>query len=148
MRAVSGAGCRNAGVFFSVSAESVVDERGERDPLRDLEQRLERARRTQERNAGGPPAEGGPSVSRSALGLAFRIGLELVVAVVVGTVIGWALDQWLGTRPGLTIAFFFLGVGAGMVNVWRAVMGMGMAVGYRKDASPAKQKGADWDDED
>jgi ATP synthase protein I len=131
-----------------VSAESIVDERGERDPLRDLEQRLERARRAQERNAGGPPAEGGPGVSRSALGLAFRIGLELVVAVVVGTAIGWALDAWLGTRPGLTIAFFFLGVGAGMVNVWRAVMGMGMAVGYRKDAAPAKQKGADWDDED
>jgi ATP synthase protein I len=136
-------------VFFSGSAESVVGERGEQDPLRDLEQRLERARRAQERNVGGPPAEGGPSVSRSALGLAFRIGLELVVAVVVGTAIGWGFDQWLGTRPGLTILFFFLGVGAGMVNVWRAVMGMGMAVGYRKDASPAKQKGVDWsDDED
>jgi ATP synthase protein I len=136
-------------VFVSGSAESVVDERGERNPLRDLEERLDRARRAQERNVGGLPAEGGPSVSRTALGLAFRIGLELVVAVVVGTVIGWALDQWLGTRPWLTIAFFFLGVGAGMVNVWRAVTGMGMAVGYRKDAAPAKEKGADWsDDED
>jgi ATP synthase protein I len=135
-------------VFFSGNAESVVDERGERDPLRDLEQRLDRARRAQERNAGGPPAESGPSVSRSALGLAFRIGLELVVAVLVGTAIGWGLDRWLGTRPGLTILFFFLGVGAGMVNVWRAVAGMGMAMGYRKDASPANEKGTDWDDED
>jgi ATP synthase protein I len=125
-----------------------MDERGTPDPLRDLEERLDRARRAQERSAGGPPVEGGPSVSRSALGLAFRIGLELVVAVVVGTAIGWGLDKWLGTRPGLTIAFFFLGVGAGMVNVWRAVTGMGMAVGYRKDAAPAKEK-ADWsDDED
>lgn len=126
-----------------------MDERGERDPLRDLEQRLDRARRAQERNVGGPPADGGPSVSRSALGLAFRIGLELVVAVVVGTVIGWAFDVWLGTRPWLAILFFFLGVAAGMVNVWRAVMGMGMAVGYRKDTPPVKEKGADWsDDED
>jgi ATP synthase protein I len=136
-------------VFVSGSAESVVDERGEQNPLRDLEERLDRARRAQERNVGGPPAEGGPSVSRTALGLALRIGLELVVAVVVGTAIGWALDQWLGTRPWLTIAFFFLGVGAGMVNVWRAVTGMGMAVGYRKDAAPANEKSADWsDDED
>lgn len=135
-------------MFFSGNAESVVDERGEQDPLRDLEQRLDRARRAQERNVGGPPAERGPSVSRTALGLAFRIGLELVVAVVVGTVVGWALDAWLGTRPWLAIVFFFLGVGAGMVNVWRAVTGMGMAVGYRKDAVPAKEK-ADWsDDED
>jgi ATP synthase protein I len=125
-----------------------VDERGERDPLRDLEERLDRARRARERNVGVPPTEGGPSVSRSALGLAFRIGLELVVAVVVGTAIGWGLDRWLGTRPGLTILFFFLGVGAGMVNVWRAVTGMGMAVGYRKDAAPAKEKDADWNDED
>jgi ATP synthase protein I len=126
-----------------------MDERGERDPLRDLEERLDRARRGQQRGASGAPSDGGPSVSRSALGLAFRIGLELVVAVVVGTAIGWGLDQWLGTRPGLTILFFFLGVAAGMVNVWRAVMGMGMAVGYRKDAAPAKDKGADWsEDED
>ena len=125
-----------------------MDERGEQDPLRDLEQRLERARRAQERNSGGPPAEGGPSVSRSALGLAFRIGLELVVAVVVGTTIGWALDVWLGTRPWLAIGFFFLGVGAGMVNVWRAVTGMSMAVGYRRDTSPPKQKDADWSDDE
>lgn len=80
--------------------------------------------------------------------MALRIGLELVVAVVVSTVIGWALDAWLGTRPWLTIVFFFLGVGAGMVNVWRAVMGMGMAVGYRRDPLPPKQKDADWSDDE
>src|SRR5215469_17324185 len=112
----------------------MMDERGTPDPLRDLEERLERARRAQQRDPGRSPSESGPSVSRTALGLAFRIGLELVVAVVVGTTIGWAFDAWLGTRPWLTIVFFFLGVGAGMVNVWRAVMGMGMAMGYRKDA--------------
>ena len=126
----------------------MMDERGTPDPLRNLEERLERARRAQQRDPARSPSEGGPSVSRTALGLAFRIGLELVVAVVVGTTIGWALDAWLGTRPWLAIVFFFLGVGAGMVNVWRAVMGMGMAVGYRKNAALPKQKDADWSDDE
>lgn len=127
-----------------------MDERDTRDPLRDLEQRLDRARRGQEREASGASPEDGPSVSRSALGLALRIGLELVVAVVVATAIGWAFDNWLGTRPWGMIVFFFLGVGAGMVNVWRAVTGMGMAMGYRQEPpATERRKDADWsDDED
>jgi ATP synthase protein I len=126
-----------------------MDERDTQDPLRDLEQRLDRARHGRKGNAAGSPAQDGPSVSKTALGLALRIGVELVVAVVVGTGIGWAFDSWLGTRPWGMIVFFFLGVGAGMVNVWRAVTGMGMAVGYRHAPPAETVKKADWsDDED
>ncbi|HZB93725.1 MAG TPA: AtpZ/AtpI family protein, partial [Stellaceae bacterium] len=125
-----------------------MDERDTHDPLRDLQQRLDRARRERERNV-TDNAEGGPGVPRSALGLAFRIGMELVVAVVVGTGVGWAFDRWLGTRPWGTIGFFFLGVGAGMVNVWRAVTGMGMAIGYRQQQPAAEpKKDADWSEDE
>lgn len=125
-----------------------MDERDTHDPLRDLQQRLDRARRESERNV-KDTAEGGPGVPRSALGLALRIGMELVVAVVVGTGIGWAFDHWLGTRPWGTIVFFFLGVGAGMVNVWRAVTGMGMAIGYRQQQPAAEpKKDTDWSDDE
>ena len=51
------------------------------------------------------------------LGSAFRLGTELVSAVVVGTIIGFILDSWFDTKPWLIIVFFFLGAAAGMLNV-------------------------------
>jgi ATP synthase protein I len=124
-----------------------MDERDTQEPWRDLEQRLERARRERQRSASGI-SQGGSGVSQSALGLALRIGVELVVAVIVATAIGWAFDRWLGTRPWGMIVFFFLGVAAGMLNVWRAVTGMGMAMGYQHPPSEAERKEADRLDED
>ena len=42
------------------------------------------------------------------LGNAFKLGTELVAAVIVGTIIGFILDNWFGTKPILIIVFFFL----------------------------------------
>ena len=128
-----------------------MDERDTRDPLRDLGQRLDAARRGQGRPASGTPSDSGVSDARAALSVGLRIGLELVVAVAVGLGVGWSFDHWLGTRPWGLILFLFLGIGAGMLNVYRAVSGMGMAMGYKsanqRSAGAAKQ--ADWsDDED
>ena len=53
------------------------------------------------------------------MGSAFRLGTELVAAVVVGTIIGFILDNWFGTKPWFIIIFFFLGVIAGILNVIR-----------------------------
>ncbi|MGE3784246.1 MAG: AtpZ/AtpI family protein [Alphaproteobacteria bacterium] len=80
-----------------------------------------------------------------------RIGVELVVAIVVATGLGWLIDRWAGTSPWLTIVMFFLGVAAGMVNVYRAVTGVKTAVGYRTLGAPdAGKRRADdkWDDEE
>ena len=54
------------------------------------------------------------------MGGAFKLGTELVAAVAVGTIIGFILDNWFGTKPWLIIIFFFLGAAAGMLNVIRA----------------------------
>ena len=54
------------------------------------------------------------------MGNAFKLGTELVAAVVVGTIIGFILDNWFGTKPWLIIIFFFLGAAAGMLNVIKA----------------------------
>ena len=67
--------------------------------------------------------------------LAGRVTTELVAGVVVGTFIGWALDNWLGTTPTLMVVFFFLGSAAGMMNVWRALTGRGMAAGFVNEKS-------------
>jgi ATP synthase protein I len=55
----------------------------------------------------------------SFMGSAFKLGTELVAAVVVGTIIGFILDTWFDTKPWLIIIFFFLGTAAGMLNVIR-----------------------------
>ena len=60
----------------------------------------------------------------SFMGSAFKLGTELVASVGVGTIIGFILDNWFGTKPWLIIIFFFLGATAGMLNVIRAAKRM------------------------
>ena len=55
----------------------------------------------------------------SFMGNAFKLGTELVAAVGVGTIIGFILNNWFGTKPWLIIIFFFLGAAAGILNVIR-----------------------------
>ena len=58
------------------------------------------------------------------MGSAFKLGTELVAAVAVGTIIGFILDSWFGTKPWLIIVFFFLGSAAGILNVIRTAKKM------------------------
>tara|TARA_Y100001949_G_scaffold114233_1_gene97129 strand:- start:2417 stop:2692 length:276 start_codon:yes stop_codon:yes gene_type:complete len=55
--------------------------------------------------------------SSSSMGTAFKMSTELVSAVAVGTIIGFILDNWFGTKPWLILIFFFVGVAAGIMNV-------------------------------
>ena len=90
----------------------------EREPppsLADLKARLEKARGAQDRRA-GPDATGRRS---GALGVALQVAFELVGALGVAVLLGWALDRWLGTAPLFLVIFFFLGAAAGGLNVYR-----------------------------
>ena len=58
------------------------------------------------------------------LGNAFKLGTELVAAVIVGTIIGFILDNWFGTKPILIIIFFLFGSAAGILNVIKAAKRM------------------------
>lgn len=58
----------------------------------------------------------------SALGAAWRISIEIVVALVVCTAIGWALDYWFGTKPWLMLIFLFLGGAIGINNAVRTAL--------------------------
>ena len=62
--------------------------------------------------------------SSSKLGIAFKMSTEMVAAVVVGTIIGFILDNWFGTKPWLILIFFFVGVIAGILNVVRSAKSM------------------------
>ena len=57
------------------------------------------------------------NANSSFMGSAFKLGTELVSAVLVGTIIGFILDTWFDTKPWLIILFFFLGSAAGILNV-------------------------------
>ena len=60
----------------------------------------------------------------SPIGTAFKLSTELVSAVAVGTIIGFILDNWFGTKPWLILTFFFVGVIAGVLNVIRSAKKM------------------------
>ena len=101
-----------------------------RKPLDELGVRLRKAQSEQ------IPATGdnatGPGGSMSGLGIAMRIGVELIAALVVGVGIGLLLDRWLETAPLFLVVFFFLGAGGGILNVYRTASGLGLAAGYVK----------------
>lgn len=105
------------------------------DRLKDLGERLAKARRpAEDRNRG---FDGGKSMSMSGFGMAFRIGAELVAALIVGVGIGLLLDKWLETGPLFLVVFFFLGAAAGVVNVYRAASSLG---GGAQDAGDPHDK--------
>lgn len=80
-------------------------------------------------------------MSRGAgLSLALRLAMELVVGFAIGIGIGVGLDYWLNTSPLFLIIFFFLGAGAGMLNVYRVATGAGQSIGYKKPP-PDRNKG-------
>lgn len=60
-----------------------------------------------------------------ALGTVGSVGFAFVIAVVLGWWFGSLLDRWLGTGPWLTVIFFFLGLVAGGLNVFRTFSGFG-----------------------
>ena len=64
------------------------------------------------------------SSNAASIGKALKISTELVAAVVVGTTLGFILDNWLDTKPWLTISFFFMGVAAGILNVIKSAKNM------------------------
>lgn len=87
-----------------------VDRLGEK--LREAQARREtKTRRVQGQSDGGASSKG--------LGIALRIGIELVVAVMIGIAVGWFVDRWLGTKPWGMVVFFFFGTVAGFLNVIR-----------------------------
>jgi ATP synthase protein I len=97
-----------------------MTEKEDKDCLEALDKRLEKAQAKKQAGTRKYQQKGDKDVAK-----AYRIGIELVLAVALGGVIGWYLDKWLGTSPWLLIIFFFLGVAAGFRNVYKAAQKIG-----------------------
>ena len=84
----------------------------EPEELRKLGDRLDAAeQRVTPRSKQAPP---------TSAGIAFRFSTEMVVALIVGGVLGYGIDWLAGTKPIFMIVFFILGAAAGILNVIRA----------------------------
>jgi ATP synthase protein I len=83
----------------------------------DLDGKLGKVRA--ERQA-GRDADQGSGASGRGMAYGMRMAAELVSAIIVGGLIGYALDWWLGTKPWLFLLFFVLGFAGGVLNVLRA----------------------------
>jgi F0F1-type ATP synthase assembly protein I len=51
-----------------------------------------------------------------------RMGTEMLVATAVGSLMGYALDSFLGTEPWCLVAGVFFGGAAGSLSVYRTAM--------------------------
>jgi ATP synthase protein I len=91
----------------------------------DLAKRLNRLSRELEAERQERAEAERPSRSGSAnYGQAFRLASEFVAGVIVGAVLGWALDWVAGTSPWGLIGLLLLGFCAGVLNVVRAASRM------------------------
>lgn len=113
------------------------------EALRELNARLAKAREGEAlgRDRARDSADQTP---QTAMGVAFRVSVEIIAAVAVGVGIGMLIDYGFDSGPWGLLVFTLLGGIAGMFNVYRLAKGFGYAAGYRrydvKDGPPPTDK--------
>jgi ATP synthase protein I len=113
----------------------------EADPFRSLRRRLDTAR-------GKRPGEAPPQKVDGAASLALRFGGEFGAAILVGSLIGFAIDHFLHTQPWGLVIGLGLGFAAGVMNVVRVAQSYSRAHPPDPHARPAKTRnGHDEEDE-
>lgn len=60
-----------------------------------------------------------PDAFRKGLSLAMRIGVELLAALIVGGGLGYVADSYFNSSPFGILTGVFLGMSAGLLNVYR-----------------------------
>ncbi len=102
--------------------------------LETLSNKVEQA---QTKRTGGHTTQRGRS---SAIGLAYRLSIELVVGIVVGGYLGWWLDGYLGTGPLFLLIMLVLGMAAGVINMLRTSREMNARMGLDETGNEDSQK--------
>ena len=62
------------------------------DPLARLSEKIDKEQLGRAKERGARSAEG----AQQGIGFGYRVGIELVGAVIIATGLGWAFDRWLG----------------------------------------------------
>jgi len=92
------------------------DPEGDRRRIDELDERLKKAR---------GPAKDEPRldlrVSHRQTGVAYRVMVDMIAGLLVGGVLGYGLDRWMGWAPYSLVVGLLLGFAAGVNNAWRAI---------------------------
>ncbi len=64
------------------------------------------------------------SSTRQGIGIAFRLGTELVVATMIGALMGYAMDNYFDTKPWGILVGLIIGTAAGCLTVYRTAMNL------------------------
>lgn len=78
--------------------------------LEELERSIKKAKERISEKENGQTNSGG----------AMRVSIDLLSGVIVGSLVGYYLDKWLGTLPLFFIICFFLGVAGSGLNIYRS----------------------------
>lgn len=81
-----------------------------------------------------------PFSAQSGLGFAYRIGLEFISGILVGLILGYALDHVLGTQPWGLVVMVLLGASAGLLNIFRILGLWNPSSGNASSPPPNKEK--------
>jgi ATP synthase protein I len=88
------------------------DENNDLPSLEALERKIEKAKPKVQNDAS--------DLNASDYSQAFRFTVELFSGVLVGSLIGYGIDRWLGTLPWAMIVCLFIGMAAGIRNMMRS----------------------------
>lgn len=97
-----------------------------------FDERLQQA----QAKAKGQSFETAEDQPHSPMGVAFKMGIELVVGSGVGAFIGFWFDRWFGTTPIFLVLLLILGFASGIRNVVREATRMHEA---EEEAEKAKK---------
>jgi ATP synthase protein I len=75
---------------------------------------------------------------QAGLGVALRIGTEFTSGILVGLLMGYAIDRVLGTQPWGLVIIVLLGAAAGMLNIFRMLSLWGTPID--KTPPPPREK--------
>ena len=80
-----------------------------------------------------------PFSPQSGLGFAYRIGIEFISGILVGLLLGYAIDHVLNTQPWGLVVMVLLGASAGLLNIFR-ILGLWNLSSTRPPISPMDKK--------
>lgn len=99
---------------------------GDEEQLKRLDEEIRHARAGREDEAAKSRKLSGDEkrAAGQMAGKAFHLAIEIAVPPLIGLFAGKKLDEWQQTGFTWTIILFFVGVGAGFLNMYRAVKSM------------------------
>ena len=92
-----------------------ADPEADRRRIDELQAQLKKARGTVEK-----PRESS-AVSHRQTAIAYRVLVDMIAGLLVGGLLGYWLDRWLGWTPWSLVTGLIVGFAAGVNNAWRAI---------------------------